>query len=246
MSEIPICRDSSQDSFASRAEAGKQLAAAIVAELTQLRSECRGDSAIAQAKPIVYALPRGGLPVAVPIAEQLQCPLDIVVAKKITTAFNPELAIGALTPDGEIIWGANEMGSSVYHGYHSRIREKDVYHAQAKAQSQLAQLSKFRPQVSPEGKIAILVDDGIATGMTMAVAVKAVKAQKPAQIWIAVPVAPVQLMSSLEEWCDRAIVLATPDPFISVSRFYVDFSQVDLSEAQAYLQKCHQRNQRQF
>ncbi|KOR34112.1 MULTISPECIES: phosphoribosyltransferase [Planktothricoides] len=240
MSSIPIFRDSFRDSFASRAEAGKQLAAAIVAELTQLRSECRGDPAIAQAKPIVYALPRGGLPVAVPIAEQLQCPLDIVVAKKITTVFNPELAIGALTPDGEIVWGHQEMGSSIYNG---RIREKDVHHAQAKAEAQLAQLSKFRPHVSPEGKIAILVDDGIATGMTMAVAAKAMQAQKPAQVWIAVPVAPLQLMSSLEEWCDRAIVLATPDPFISVSRFYVDFPQVDLSEAQAYLEKY---NQRQF
>lgn len=240
MSSIPIFRDSSWLFFASRAEAGKQLAAAIVAELTQLRSECRGDPAIAQAKPIVYALPRGGLPVAVPIAEQLQCPLDIVVAKKITTVFNPELAIGALTPDGEIIWGQNEMASSIYNG---RIREKDIHSAQAKAEFQLAQLSKFRPQVSPEGKIAILVDDGIATGMTMAVAAKAIAKQKPAQVWIAVPVAPVQLMSSLEEWCDRAIVLATPDPFISVSRFYVDFPQVDLSEAQAYLEKC---NQRQF
>jgi predicted phosphoribosyltransferase len=238
MSDIRIFLDSFKDSFASRAEAGKQLAAAIVAELTQLRSECRGDPAIAQAKPIVYALPRGGLPVAVPIAQQLQCPLDIVVAKKITTVFNPELAIGALTADGEIIWDANEMGSSIYNG---RIREKDVHHAQAKAEAQLAQLAKFRPQVSPKGKIAILVDDGIATGMTMAVAAKAISKQKPAQVWIAVPVAPVQLMSSLEEWCDRVIVLATPDPFISVSRFYEHFPQVDLSEAQTYLEKFNQR-----
>lgn len=239
MSEIPICRDFPPgNSFASRAEAGKQLAAAIVAELTQLRSECRGDPALAQAKPIVYALPRGGLPVAAPIAEQLQCPLDIVVAKKITTVFNPELAIGALTPDGEILWGDQGRDASIYHG---RIREKDIHHAQAKAEAQLAQLAKFRPQVSPEGKIAILVDDGIATGMTMAVAAKAITKQKPAQVWIAVPVAPVQLIPSLKQWCDRLIVLITPDNFMSVSRFYQHFPQVADREAQACLAKFHHR-----
>lgn len=225
MSSIPIFRD--------RTEAGKQLAAAIVAEMAKLTT-LKDPGEI-----IVYALPRGGLPVAVPIVKQLQSPLDIVVAKKITTVMNPELAIGALTTDGQMIWAANEDGRLMYKN--SYIREKDVHKAQAKAEAQLAQLAKVRPNVSPTGKLAILVDDGIATGMTMAVAAKAIAQKQPAQLWIAAPVAPSELMSSLRKWCDRAIILETPDPFLSVSRFYEEFPQVELSEAQTYLLECNPR-----
>jgi putative phosphoribosyl transferase len=224
MSSIPIFRD--------RTEAGKQLAAAIVAEIAQLTT------AEEPPQTIVYALPRGGLPVAVPIVEQLQCPLDIVVAKKITTVQNPELAIGALTADGQIIWAPTHDGKFMYKN--SYIHQKDVHKAQAKAEAQLAQLAKVRPNISPTGKIAILVDDGIATGMTMAVATKAIAQKQPAQLWIAVPIAPAELMSSLRKWCDRAIILETPDPFLSVSRFYQEFPQVELSEAQTYLAECNQ------
>ena len=225
MSSIPIFRD--------RTEAGKQLAAAIVAEMAKL-------TALKDpAETIVYALPRGGLPVAVPIVEELQCPLDIVVAKKITTVMNPEFAIGALTADGQIIWSPNEDRRLMYKN--SDIREKDVHKAQAKAEAQLDQLAKVCPNISPTGKIAILVDDGIATGMTMAVAAKAIGQKQPAQLWIAAPIAPAELMSSLRKWCDRAIILETPYPFMSVSRFYEQFPQVELSEAQSYLAECNQR-----
>lgn len=225
MLSIPIFRD--------RTEAGKQLATAIVAEMAKLTQA--GD----RLEPIVYALPRGGLPIAVPIAEQLQCPLDIVVAKKITTIFNPELAIGALTTDGQIIWSPTDDGKCIYQN--ARIREKDVHKAQAKAQAQLDQLAKVRPDISPTGRLAILVDDGIATGMTMAVATKAIAQKHPAQLWIAAPVAPSELMASLRKWCDRAIILETPHPFLSVSRFYEEFPQVELSEAKIYLAECNQR-----
>ncbi len=223
MSSIPIFRD--------RDEAGKQLAAAVFGEIAKLTA------VVDSAQPIVYALPRGGLPVAVPIAEELQCPLDIVVAKKITTALNPELAIGALTSDGQIMWTQTHDPKFVYN---FRIREKDLLNAQAKAQKQLAQLAKARPDISPRGRIAILVDDGIATGMTIAVATKAIALQQPAQVWIAAPVAPPELMPSLRQWCDRAIILETPHPFMSVSRFYEQFPQVELSEALIYLEECNQ------
>lgn len=225
MLSIPIFRD--------RAEAGKQLAAAVVAEMAKVRTD--GVCAL----PIVYALPRGGLPVAVPIAEQLHCPLDVVVAKKITTVFNPELAIGALTADGQIVWGSTHDGTFI--DQNLRIREKDVHKAQAKAEAQLAQLAKFRPDISPKGRIAILVDDGIATGMTIAVATKAIASKQPAQVWIAAPVAPPEIMASLLQWSDRAIILETPYPFMSVSRFYEHFPQVELSEARTYLAECNQR-----
>lgn len=88
----------------------------------------------------------------------------------------------------------------------------------------------LRPQVSPTGKIAIIIDDGIATGMTIAAAIKAIRAQHPAQVWVGAPVAPPQILPMLDEWCDRTILLATPDPFFSVSRFYSDFPQTTPQE----------------
>ncbi len=219
MSSIPL--------FSDRINAGEQLAQFILRELAQLKTE--GVSA----QPIVYALPRGGIPVAVPIARILGCPLDIVVAKKITKPQNPELAIGAVTADGHVLWADPKP----FRKSQQSLRETALLEAQEKAQAQLAKFSPSCPQISPEGAIAILVDDGIATGMTMAVAVQALKAQNPAQVWISAPVAPAELMTSLQEWGDRVIVLEMPHPFLSVSRFYVEFPQVETSEALAYLQQ---------
>ena len=103
------------------------------------------------------------------------------------------------------------------------------------AQSLLADLSPGRPNVSAAGALAILVDDGIATGMTMAVAAQALRAQQPLALWICVPVAPQDLLEFLEEMSDRAIVLEAPDPFYSVSRFYAEFPQVETEFALACL-----------
>ena len=109
--------------------------------------------------------------------------------------------------------------------------------AQNNAQSLLADLSSGQPNVSAAGALAILVDDGIATGMTMAVAAQALRAQQPAALWICVPVAPQDLIQFLEEMCDKLIILETPDPFYSVSRFYAEFPQVETAEALACLQQ---------
>ena len=112
-----------------------------------------------------------------------------------------------------------------------------INHYGGKAHSQLAQLAPARPQVNPQGTIAIVVDDGIATGMTMAVAAQALRAQHPAAVWLCAPVAPLSLLPWLQQWGDRIIVLDTPESFLSVSRFYVEFPQVEIEEALAYLQQ---------
>lgn len=204
--------------FDNRADAGERLAAAVFAELGKLNL-----TAPEAVKPIVYALPRGGLPIAVPIARLLGCPLDVVVAKKITRPDNPEYALGAVTADGHVIWQKQKPRNF-------RFQTLALQQAQDKAQSLLADLDPGCPNVSAAGALAILVDDGIATGMTMAVAAKALRAQQPAALWICVPVAPQDLLEFLEEMCDRAIVLETPDPFYSVSRFYGEFPQVETEE----------------
>lgn len=196
--------------FDDRTEAGEQLAQAVLQE-----------AKLTDAPFVVYALPRGGVPVAVPIARALQCPLDIIVAKKIVRPQNPELAIGAVTADGHVL-----RASNVPVPEWQTVLEQ----AQTKAIAQLSQFSD-RPAVSVEGAIAVLVDDGIATGMTIAVAAKALREQRPREIWICAPVAPAILVNNLRQYCDRLIVLATPDPFWSVSRFYRSFPQVELDAA---------------
>jgi putative phosphoribosyl transferase len=211
--------------FDNRADAGEKLAEAVIAELGKLNL-----TAPEAVKPIVYALPRGGLPVAVPIARLLSCPLDVVVAKKITRPDNPEYAIGAVTADGEVLWQKQKLRNL---GFQTLALQQ----AQDNAESLLADLDAGRPNVSAAGALAILVDDGIATGMTMAVAAQALRAQQPATLWICVPVAPQDLLEFLQEMCDRAIVLETPHPFYSVSRFYAEFPQVETKVALQCLQQ---------
>ncbi len=169
----------------------------------------------------------------VPVARLLHCPLDIVVAKKISHPNNPELAIGAVTADGNVLWSEQTSFRLQY----SQEGEAALTEAIHKAKLQLAQLSPGCPPVNPEGAIAILVDDGIATGMTMAVAAQALRAQNPAAVWICAPVAPLSLLPWLEQWGDRVILLETPQSFFSVSRFYAEFPQIETEEALACLQQ---------
>ena len=220
MSTSPLFRD--------RTDAGEQLAQAIHSIVTQTAA----DSGVS-APPIVYGLPRGGLPVAVPVARLLNCPLDIVVAKKISHPKNPELAIGAVTASGNVLWAT----PTPFRRQHARQREAALTEALNKAQSQLAQLTPACPQVNLQGAIAILVDDGIATGMTMAVAAQALREHAPAAVWLCAPVAPLSLLPWLRQWGDRIIVLETPQSFLSVSRFYTEFPQLETEEALVYLQQ---------
>ncbi|MGP1386327.1 MAG: phosphoribosyltransferase [Thainema sp.] len=210
----------SQPLFKDRVDAGLLLAAAIWAER---------EAAIARAAwtdPIVYGLPKGGVPIAEQVAQRLACPLDIVVAKKITEPSAPELAIGAVTTSGQVVYPSRRIGLNT----ESSAWQTALSAAQATAQAQEDKFMNLRPQVSPTGKIAIIIDDGIATGMTIAAAIKAIRAQHPAQVWVGAPVAPPQILPTLDEWCDRSIILATPDPFFSVSRFYQDFPQTTPQE----------------
>lgn len=217
MSSIPIFRD--------RTDAGEKLAEVIFSDFCQMNLTTEW-----MIKPIVYGLPRGGLPVAVTIARRLGCPLSVVVAKKITLPDNPELALGAVTADGCIVWSRHKPRNL-------QVQQTMIERAREKAQSQLECLSDGKPEVIPLGRLVILVDDGIATGMTMLAALKSIRLQKPNAVWICVPVAPPELVKSLRESSDRLIVLETPQPFLSVSRFYAEFTQVETEVALTCLQQ---------
>jgi predicted phosphoribosyltransferase len=214
--------------FIDRTDAGEKLAQKI-------------DSAIKQSagtkRPIVYALPRGGLPVAAPVARLLGCPLTIMVAKKISHPQNPELAIGAVTASLNVLWSEQKLFRSKNY---LRSRELALNVAIDKAKILEGQLIPGCPQVNTENATVILIDDGIATGMTMAVAAIAAKALGCAEVWLCSPLAPLKLLPWLSQWCDRLIILETPEPFLSVSNFYIDFPQVESSEALVYLQQQHQ------
>jgi putative phosphoribosyl transferase len=226
--------------FANRIQAGERLAQVIETNLQNLFVS--GIKPV----PIVYALPRGGLPVAAPIADLLGCPLTVTVAKKISHPNNSELAIGAVAASGEVLW----MQQKLFHFRpNSQWRKMALEAALNKAKALEAQFLPFCPQVDAKGAILLLVDDGVATGMTIAVAAKALSMLAPAQIWLCAPLAPPRLVAWLQQWCNggkqdgknnvqsRMIFLDTPEPFLSVSNFYAEFPQVEISEALMYLRQ---------
>ena len=210
--------------FNDRTQAGAELAEAIEREITRHPPKPSD-------RRVVYALPRGGLPVAEPVARRLNCPLDVIVAKKITHPDNPELALGAVTAEGYVLWSPGRRPENF------ELQQALLHHAHGKALDLLAQLAPDGGEINPENALAIIIDDGIATGFTMAVAVKSLRYKNPGEIWIGVPVAPRELRDTLQQWCDRLIVLKSPRIFLSVSRFYREFPQVETETAIAHLRR---------
>jgi len=226
------CGGSTMTYFHDRTEAGEKLAFAISDRIHQ-------QPELANAPWCVLALPRGGLAVAAPIARQLQAPLGVLIAKKITLETNPELAIGAVTADGQVIWSGGK-------GYHARQSEAEwttydraLQQAQTQAQTQWQDFAPYCGEIQIASANVLLVDDGIATGMTIAAAVKSVRSQHPNQVWICSPVAPPDLIPFLEKISDRLFILGTPSPFYSVSRFYAEFDQVSTEAAIEELQRTN-------
>ncbi len=174
--------------------------------------------------PIVYGIPRGGVLVAAPIAHQLNCPLDVAIAKKIVLPAYPETAIGAVTTNG--------MGLEIGQRYCTdREWSQAVQQAQSKASGLLHTFETFRPQINIAGATAILVDDGIATGATIGAIASVMKAMPYREIWVAAPVAPMRMPNAIAAYIDREILLMQPTVFVSVSSFYRHFPEVTTSEA---------------
>ena len=206
--------------FRSRAEAGRLLAA----RLKHHREH----------KPVVIALPRGGVPVAAEIARALDAPLDLMIVRKIGVPWQPELAAGAIadgTPPKVIL---NE----------DVIREADVdedllMREAAAQETEIERRRKIylkgRKPVDLAGRTAIIVDDGIATGATLRAALVALRRRSPMQLVLAVPVAPAETLAKLRPLLDETICLSTPDPFLSIGTHYLDFHQVSDDEVLAAL-----------
>jgi len=193
---------------------------------------CQLAELIAKAKPtnpIVYGIPRGGVLVAAPIAQQLGCPLDVAIAKKIVLPINPETALGAITADGYMLdIGRQYCSPSEW--------ANAVHYARTKAEGLLQSFQPFRSQLAIADTTAILVDDGIATGATIAVIAAAMKTLPYKEIWLAAPVAPLQMSKAITSRIDNIILLERPEVFVSVSYFYKHFPEVTTEEALACLQ----------
>jgi putative phosphoribosyl transferase len=207
-------------SFTDRGEAGRRLAG----ELEFLRGE----------RPVVLALPRGGVPVAVEVARSLGAPLDVIVVRKLGVPFQPELGFGAI---GE--GGIRLLDQELIH--RARLTAQDVAAVEDKERRELDRRVRLyrgeRPPMDVVGRTVVIVDDGLATGSTARVAVQVVRAMGARRIVLAVPVAPPEAIPELEAEADRVVTVFTPSPFFGVGQWYEDFGQTSDDEVAALLRQ---------
>lgn len=171
---------------------------------------------------IVYALPRGGVVLSVEVAKTLSAKLDLLIPRKIGHPYNPEYAIAAVTEHGSITASEHEI-SHVDPAWLARA----VTLARQEAKRRRMLYLKNRKPITTNGKTAIIVDDGLATGLTMKAAIQELKRQKPKRIVVAVPVAPTSTVAELAQLVDDMIVLYVPAGFLdAIGSYYQNFDQV--------------------
>lgn len=184
--------------------------------------------------PVVLALPRGGVPVALPVARRLHAPLDLLLVRKIGVPWQPELALAAVV-EGEppVLVIDDEVQAMV------GASRAELDAAQADALAEIARRrARYLPGRAPvplAGRTAIVVDDGIATGTTVRAALQGLRRRRPAALVLAVPVAPADTLARLRAEADTVICLHQPSPFRAVGLHYVDFHQVGDDEVVAAL-----------
>ena len=201
--------------FIDRMDAGRRLAKALAHYTAQ--------------RPVVLALPRGGVPVAAEVATVLDAPLDLILVRKIGVPFQPELAMGAVVDGGKPVIVRNEDVISL-----AGVSEREF---NATCDQQLAEIERRRklylgnrphPQIA--GLTVIVVDDGIATGATTRAALQAIRMRKPSKLVLAVPVAPTESLKELRGEADEIICLEDYEDFGAIGLFYSDFRQVSDTE----------------
>jgi predicted phosphoribosyltransferase len=196
--------------FRDRVDAGRRLAV----QLLQVDG-LDGDGVV------VLGLPRGGVPVAAEVGRVLGAPLDVIIVRKLGVPSEPELAMGALGEDGVRVDNEGVMASAVLDG-------SDI---EAIARREAAELIRRarryregRPRLDLQGRCAVIVDDGIATGSTARAACRVARAHGAARVVLAVPVAPRATVSALQAECDDVVAMASPEQFYAVGEWYDDFS----------------------
>lgn len=210
--------------FNDRAEAGRELAIRL--------------KALSLDRPVVLAIPRGGVATGAALAEELGVELDVVLARKLGSPQQPELAVGAVGEDGSI--------------YHERATQRQVQvsdswlaeeikHQLQEIERRKAMFRAIRPAAKLKGRSVIVTDDGVATGSTMLTALQTVRLQEPAELIVAVPVAPPDRLDPLRQHCDRLVCLEAPRNFYAVGQFYRSFDQLSDEQACRLLERCWQK-----
>ena len=194
--------------FSDRHDAGRQLAERLAAQ--------------ASAHPVVIGMARGGLPVAAPVADRLAAPLDVIVVRKIGVPWHPELGVGAIVEGGVLILNEALMAEI-------GVRREDVAevirHERAVLGERVESYRGDRAPVPVEHRVAILVDDGLATGFTARAAIAALRERGASRVVLAVPVASHASVEDLRLVADEVVALETPHEFYAIGEFYADFSQ---------------------
>jgi len=184
--------------------------------------------------PLVLAIPRGGVVTGAELARELGAQLDVVLSRKLRAPGQPELAIGAVAEDGCVY--LNPLGQEVLDLSNDYLAEERKHQFDEIARRQ--QLFRgVRPKAPLAGRSVIVTDDGIATGATMIAALQVVKAQRPREIIVAVPVASPDRLAEIRRWCDDVVCLLTPVEFWAIGQFYKDFTQVEDEQVVALLQE---------
>jgi putative phosphoribosyl transferase len=210
--------------FHDRQEAGQRLAESM--------QEFRGSTAI------VLGVPRGGVVTAYEIARALELPLDVLITHKLGAPGNPEYAIGAIAENGGVMLNDAEIDA---YGIPRRYVEQEI-ERQGHEIERRKQMYRGGAGLPPlKGRPVIVVDDGVATGFTTAAALKAARAESPSELVLAVPVAPRETLAWLSTLADKVVCLATPEPFLAVGRFYLEFGQVSDEEVCRLLEMARGR-----
>lgn len=198
---------------------------------------------LASSDPLVLALPRGGMPVAVEVARALDAELDLLFVRKLGAPGYEELGIGAVVDGADPQLVLNE-------GVVRQLAPSPNY-IRAEMQRQLAEIERRRraylgdrAPIPLEGRTVILVDDGIATGGTVRAALKGLRKARAARIILAVPVAPAETLATLRDECDELVCLAQPDPFHAVGAHYANFTQTCDAEVVRLLEEARRLRSR--
>jgi putative phosphoribosyl transferase len=204
--------------FADRRDAGRRLARRL--------------AHYAPKRPVVFALPRGGVPVAAEIAARLAAPLDVLVVRKLGVPGHEELAFGAIASGGVRVLNDEIIGQT-------GLSDSRIDEITRRETAELYERERlYRDELPPpdlRGRTVILVDDGLATGSTMRAAVHAVRAAEAAKVVVAVPVAPAEACAELSEEADELVCLRRPEPFYAVGLWYDDFAPVPDDEVRRAL-----------
>ncbi len=213
--------------FRDRKDAGRQLAE----QLDRYRDE----------DPVVLALPRGGVPVGYEVARALKAPLDVFIARKLGAPNQPELGIGAVAQDGARVLNERIVRQiSASEEYIERIAAEETAEAERR-------LKLFRGEGHPEPKVrertAILVDDGVATGVTTRAAIQALQRRNPRRLVLAVPVCAAQTAELLRQEVDELICLQTPSDLVAIGLWYQNFEQTSDEEVIELLERARREQE---